>query len=804
MTPALRHAIRTLLKSPGFTAVALLMLALGIGLSASSFSMANAFLLRNVPYSDPDRLVRLFVTSPQGPQGSFSPGNALELRKTTQTLGETAFFSSDALSLGESGQPVEQVNGLNVTANFFDLLGVRPSLGRGFVAGEDSPEKPHVAVITQRAWVRRYAADPAVIGRTVRLNTELFTIVGVLPRSFDAPLVWGPVEYLVPQIIHPNFPTLFKDSWFQAIARLKPGISVQQSQSEISTIATRLVREHPKENAGIGIQLTSVHDAGIDRVSRTMLWLMTGISLTMLLIACANLASLQVARAFGRSREFALRAAIGANRRQLMLPLLIESLVLSFVGGVSGLVVASWSNQLLGHFLTVNGEPGFDIPVDGRVLAFAAGASLLSGIAFGLAPAWLASRAPAAAALKEGSRGSTSGRSHLRLKNALIVGELALALALVGVASSFGFGARSFLQRQVGWNLDGLFAGYLTLPYNQYNDDTRNRTFQRALLDRLNAIPGVDQATLCTNLPLFYLGGPTPFNVEGQPPVEQGHEPLVQDAAVSASYFTALGIPLKSGEFFAPTLTEKDPEVAIVNEAFAQHFWPGQSALGHRFRLRDQQTWIQITGVVGNVKLLGSFAAPPTTLQLYRPLIQAPSRYVTLVLKSPLSPAVLTKSVRAAVATLDADLPVAQPGSVRVGFENNLSNLNLVVINLGISAIMGLLIAGIGLFGVISQLTMQRTRDIGVRMALGAQRQDIMRLILGGGIKLLVIGIAIGLPAFFALNRVVSTTMPEMPLPGLWLLALDLVVLGGAMLLACYLPARRAAGVNPMVALRAE
>ena len=386
MSSALKHACRSLLKSPGFAAVAILMLALGIGLSASSFSMANVFLLRNVPYPEPDRIFSLFTTSPQFNKGSFSPGNILELRETLTSFSAVAFYNGDASSLSEPGQPAERVQALWVTANFFELLGVQPSFGRGFIAGEDLPEKPRVAVITQRTWVRRYASDPNVIGRTVRLNSEPFTIVGVLPATFDAPLVWGPVEYIMTNVIYPGHHTNFKDSWLNVIARLKPGVSVRQAESELSLVGPRLVQEHPKENASLGFRLMKLHDSNMDDVSRMLLWLMTAISLAMLLIACANLASLQVARAFGRTREFAVRAALGGSRRQLMGPLLAESLILALAGGLGGLFVASWSNDIIGHFLRINNEPGFAVPIDGRVLAFAAFTSVLSGIAFGLAP----------------------------------------------------------------------------------------------------------------------------------------------------------------------------------------------------------------------------------------------------------------------------------------------------------------------------------------------------------------------------------------------------------------------------------
>ncbi|HWA87459.1 MAG TPA: ABC transporter permease [Opitutus sp.] len=805
MISALRIVLRSLAKSPGFTVVAVLMLALGIGLSASSFSMANTFLLRNVPYPQPDRLVRLFTKSPQSPRGAFSPGNALALRQSLTSFSQIALYSGSQAALGEPGQPAERVQSLSVTANFFDLIGVQPVLGRGFAPGEDQPGKGAVAILSHRTWIRHYGADPTVLGRTVRINTESFTIIGVLPPAFDAPLVWGPVDFITPEVIYPDFHTSFKDAWIQVVARLKPRVSLRRAQSELTVSGARVVQDHPKENAGLGFRVVSLHDSNMDNVSRVLLWLMTAISLTMLLIACANLASLQVARAFGRSREFAIRAALGAGNRQLMLPLLAESFVLAIIGGLGGLFVASWSNDIIGHFLRINQEQGYAISFDGRVLAFAAFASILSGLAFGLAPAWLASRAPAAEALKEGSRGTTGSRSHQRLKNILIVAEVGLALALVGVATSFGIGARSFLRREVGWNPDGLFAGYLSLPWNRYHDDAVNRTFQKALLDKLAAIPGVEHAVICGDLPLFYLGGGTlPITVEGRPPVERGQEPLSQTVSVSPDYFAATGINLKAGAFFSPSVTEKDPPVAVVNESFAKRFWPDGSALGRRIKIGDKEQWIQIIGIVGDVKLLGRLETPETPLQLYRPYLQSPNLYIALVLRSAVAPDSLTQSVRRAVASLDPDLPLAQAGDVRTSMDRNLSNINLVIVNLGISAVMGLMIAGIGLFGVISQLMLQRTRDIGVRMALGAMPGDILQMILGQGTRLLMFGALLGVPLYFALNLLLRRAMPEMPLPGLWLLALNLVALATTMLLASYLPARRATRINPIDALRSE
>ncbi len=803
MNADLKFAFRQLAKSPGFTLTAALTLALGIGLSASSFSIANTFLLRDVPYPAPDRLVRVFGTSPQSQFLSFSPGYGLELADIARSFSSVCPYNADLYALGEPGQPAEQVLGLSVSANFLDVLGVQPFLGRGFTPGEDEPAKPAVAVLTYRSWVRRYASDPHVIGRTVRLNMQNYTVIGVLPASFDAPIVWGPIDYVLARTVYPGWRQNWKDSWLQIVGRLKPGVPIRQAQAELSTIAARFSQAHAKELTGVGMRVVALHDSNMDSVSRSLLWLMTGISLAMLLIACANLASLQVARAFGRNREFAIRAALGGTRRQLMAPLLLESLVLAIIGGIGGVFIANWSNRIIGSMLLINGEPGFAISLDGRVLAFTAFTSVLSGLAFGLAPAWLSSRSTAAEALKEGAR-STSSPSHQRLKSGLIVCELALAVVLVGVAAAFGFGARSFFHRDVGWNMDGLFTGSVVLPYTPYSDDTRNRTFQRALIDRLQAIPGVEHAVLCAGLPLYAVGGTQRLVVEGQPVEEPTRRPLTEVGLVSTEYFTALGIPVKQGSLFAPGLTEKDPDVAVINETFARRFWPGENPIGRRVRLGDSDRWIQVIGVVADIRMLVRLTSPETRLQMYRPLIQSPARYLTIALRSSVAPEMLTKSVRQAVAIVDADLPVAQPGSLRSSFERNLANLNMVIVNLGISAGMGLLIAAVGLFGVIAQLTAQRTRDIGVRIALGAGYGNIMWMVIGQGARLLLFAAILGAPGYYALTFLLHRAMPEMKLPGVWLLATNLLVIALTTLLACYVPARRAARINPVEALRTE
>ena len=800
----LRFAFRQLAKSPGFTAVALLTLALGIAMSTSSFSLANTFLLRTVPYPHGDRLVQILRTTPQSLNAPLAPANALDVRTESTSFAGLAFFFGDAASLAEPGQPAQQVFGLSASPALLAVIGIQPSLGRNFTPDEEQPGKSKVVILAHRTWVRRFGSDPGVINRTLRLDGDNYTIVGVLPAHFDAPLVWGPVEFVRPLTIEKHFLTLRDNAWFRTVARLKDGVSLPQAQSELSTIAARLAKAYPRELGTDGLRVVDLGTASIDDVSRGILWLMVALSGMVLLIACANLASLQLARAFGRTREFAVRSALGAGRFQLMTPLLVESVVLALGGGALGVLLAAWSNDLLGRHLIIGNEPGLLIPLDGHVLTYAFIASLVSGVAFGLAPAWLASRTPASESLKEGARGSTAGRSHQRLKSALIIGELAAALVLIGVATSFTLSVKKFLRRDVGWIPDGLFAGYISLPWNRYNDDAKVRAFSRALLQRLEGLPGVDQAALSDSLPVYAYNVRRNLVAEGQAPVARGREPLAQNAFVSPAFFAALRLPLQQGRLFAASLRAEDPPEVVVNAALARRMWPAGNPIGRRLRFVDNDQWLEVIGVVGDARMTSNLAEPDTRLQVYRPLVQDPQHNLAIILRTSLAPEALAPAVRQAVAALDADMPVAQPDSLRASIERNLANLNLVTANLATFACMGLLISAIGLYGVISQLTAQRTRDIGVRMALGAQYGDILGMILRQGAMLLVVGLVAGMPAYFAASIVLGRMMTELPPPGWWLLGLNLLTLTAVAFIACWLPARRAARLSPVVALRAE
>lgn len=804
MLADLRFALRTLAKLPGFTAVAVLTLALGIGMSTSSFSITNTMLLRTLPHPEGGRLARIFRTSPQSQTLPHAPANFLDLKARSTSFTDMAAFWIDTCSLAEPGQPAQQVFCLYASPDFFPTLAVQPALGRGFRPEEDQPGKGPVVILCHRAWVRRFGGDPAALGRTVRLNGENLTVIGVLPPDFDAPLVWGPVEFVRPVTIEPPHRTNRSDSWYSAVARLKPGGSLRQAQSELSLLAARLDREYPKENRTDGLSVVDLASSNLGDVNRSILWLITGLALLVLLIACANLASLQFARAFGLHRDFAIRSALGASRLNLMTPLLVESFVLAAAGGAFGLLLAGWMNALIGRNLLINNEPGFAIPIDGHVLFFAIVASVATGITFGLAPAWLASHAPASDALKEGARGSTGGRSPQRIKSALIVGELALAMVLVSVAAAFSIGSKRILDRNLGWLPGGLYSGLLMLPYNRYTDDQHRRDFYRGLLDRLSALPGVEKAVLATSLPVFTYFTRYNLVAEGQAPVTRGQEPLGLESSVSPEFFAALRIPLKEGRLFTSSIRAEDPPVIVINEALARRFWPGESAVGKRLRIAENEQWFEVIGVAGDVHMAINLGAPESQFQLYRPLVQSPNAYFSVALRTSVPPETLVTAVGRAVAELDADLPVQQPGSLRQIIETSMANINIIIANLATFAFMGLLIASLGIYGVVSYLTAQRTREIGVRIALGAQYRDVVGMILRQGGRLLVIGGAAGLAGAYAVDILLQRAMPELPMPGPWLLAAVLLLLATITLIACYLPARRAARIDPVIALRAE
>ena len=795
-----RHAVRRLAKSPGFTFVAVVMLGLGIGMSTAAFSITNSVLLRSADYPNSDQLVRIFRTSPQSQTNWNSPANFFYLRSAATSFSEIAEFTPHSSNIAEKGEPPEEQFGLVVTANFLTTIGVQPLLGRGFAPDEDQPGKSAVVLLTNTYWKHRFGGDPKVIGRTLRVGVDNLTVIGILPDFDPTNQSWRGADFVMPVTLWPNFPTLRDAKWFDIIARLKPGVSMGAAQAELSTLAARIDHDYPADNGLDGFRVTHLTGSDADGNTQTLHWLRVGLAVLVLLIACANLASLQLARAIGRYSEFAVRSALGASRFDLVMPLLVESLVLTLAGGVVGLMLGHWTNHLISHYLW----GGFPIPLDARVLSFAFLASLATGLTFGLAPAWMTWRIPTGAALNQISRGSTATRSQHRFKFLLVVGQLALALVLVSAALSFGIAIRQSLKRNLGWQPEGLFSGFISVNRDVYKPDAKKTEFLNELRSKLGQIPGVTAVSITSGEPLVGYFDQQRVVVEGSPPVLPGREQPAQAIAVDPRYFPILGIPLRAGRQFPSNVKAGDPGVIVINETMARQYWSVQDAIGKRVRFADQDGWNEVIGVVGDVHMAAGFDSPYSRIQIYRALEQAPHIHYTFILSSAMPPEALVTSARRALGEIDPDLMLQEAGSVDARMHAAVSEYNLMLFSMGAFAFVGLLIALIGLYAVITQVTMQRHREFGIRIALGASYPAMLGLVLSHGARLVFFGTILGVLGSAGINMVYRHAMPELQLPGVAAELMITSLLCLAALVACFLPARRAGQIDPVIALKAE
>ena len=793
----LKYAVRQLLKAPGFSVVAIIMLALGIGMSASVFSVVKSVLLSSMPFADSERLVRIYSTSAESQMLPHSPGNFLDIRNAATSFSGIAGFIPQNANVAEPGKAPEQVFGLSATANFLTTLGLQPFLGRGFAPDEDQPGKGTVMLLTDRYWRQKFAADPKILGRRLRVGTDTLTVVGILPPSFDKTIVWYGCAFVSATTFWPNYASERSGKWFSMFGRLKPGVDLQSAQAELATVASRLDRDYPVQNGLDGLRIVGLNASWVGASTRKLDWMIVSLGALVLVIACSNLASVQLARAFGRSHEFAVRSALGAGRLALMGPLIVESVLITLVGACGGMLLANWSNHLIRHhFLN-----WVEITIDLRVILFALVGSLVTALIFGMAPAWLASRVSTGDALKETSRGSTSSRSHRWFKLALIVGQLALATVLVSAALSFSIGVKKFLRRDLGWQPQGLFSAILDVPFEK--DDGKKTVFNRTLLEKLGQIPGVEKASLTSSVPLYGYQNQKKIIVEGDAPLPAGQEPIAFVTAVDQGFFDTLRIPLREGRSLPLFFKVGDPDFIVINESMARRYWPGKSPMGKRVKFTDRPGWNEVIGVVGDVSMATTFDNPATRMQIYCGLQRETGIWYNVVLKSSLPPDVLQKPLQKAIADINPDIMVQEAGGVPQVLENMLAGNNLIIVTLGAFAAVGILIAMIGLYGVISQLTVQRRREVGIRMALGADYFAIVRLILTQGVLLIMGGVVAGLAGAFGVNAIFRQTMPGMVLPGWELQIAITALLGGAGLSACYFPARRAGRANPVSALRA-
>jgi putative ABC transport system permease protein len=797
----LLHAVRLLRKHPGFAAAVLVTLALGIGANAAVFTILNAVLLRPLPYADPDRLLRVWESNPKRGWTSFSASqpNFIDWREQSVSFERLAASNTLPFNLTGGGE-AERVPAMAVTHEFFPMLGVSPLLGRSFLPEEDTPgQGEQVVVISQGLWQRRFGGDPSIVGRAILLNDAPHTVVGVVPEFY-----WRPFELFVP--LRPDPSMSRGDHRLSVYGRLKAGVTLQQAQAEMTGIAERLARQYPDSNAESTVRLETFYDWAVPPDSRRGLYVLLAAVALVLLIACANVASLLLARATRRSREIATRAALGASRARLVRQLLAESLLLATVGGGLGLLVARWGIDALGVTAGAAVPRADEISLDARVLLFTLGLSLLTAIVFGLAPALRATRVDFHTTLKEGA--STSA-SRQRARSALVVAEVALSLVLlVGV----GLLLRSLvalLDVAPGFETRHLLTASINLPDARYPKAKEFVAFHSRLMERLRGLPGVTAASVSSGLPLDDGDTVMEVHVDGAVVPADGQNPSARWRLVSPGYFRTMGIPILSGrDLEERDIAETGPDRreirgVVISEAMARICWPGQDPIGRQFHpWSPKNAAVTVVGVAGDVRLRALDTTPEPAV--YMSFTLGTWNPMQVVMRTTGDPEALAGTLRTEVRAIDPGVPVAGIRTMDDVIEGSTASRRFTMTLLGVFAGVAVLLAGIGLFGLMAYLVAQRTHDIGVRMALGARHGDILRLILGHAMLLAGLGILAGVAGALALTRTMGSMLFGVGARDPLTLAATALLLGLVALAASWVPARRAVRVDPMVALRCD
>ena len=799
----LRYGARMLLKKPGVTFVVVFTLALGIGANTAIFSVVNAVLLRALPYPEPDRLMQIHLNNPDTPNGTGGYGNAdfAALREGNQSFERVAAISpGNRFSLTGGGEP-EQVVGAVVSADFFDVLGVRTERGRTFLADEDKPGSPRTVVVSHSFWEKHLHADANAVDQTVMLNGESYTIIGVLPREFRFAAI-GPSELWTTLSI--GAPVARPPYYLRVIGRLRPGISEPQAQADADAIASQVQQQYPnskpKVPRAVSLKQAIVGDAGLS------LSVLLGAVFFVLLIASVNVANLLLARATEREKEMAVRAALGASRWRLIRQALTESTLLALIGGTLGWLLALWGTDLL-IALSPESLPRIDeVSVDRQVLGFTMLITLLSGVFFGLVPAIKGSRSDLNATLTAAVRGTTEGSHHKRLRGLFVVSEFALALTLLICA---GLMIRSFMQLQrvnPGFNPDRVLTSIIVLPQSRYREQSKVGAFQQQLLQRVAALPGVEAVSTSMSLPPNRLMMHNPFVVEGFEPASGQPQPTAEQLLISPDYFRTLGIRLRAGRVFGDADNSTAPQVIIINQTLARQYFEDQDPIGRRMQTGDYRPsnpWLQIVGVVDDVKYTGLHEVPQPTI--YTPFMQNLWwRSMYLSVRTAGDPLSAVNAVRNEVWAIDRDLPVSQIKTMDQLMSASVAEPRVYTLLLGLFGAVALLLAAVGIYGVMSYGVTRRTHEIGVRLALGARNSDVLKLILMEGMRLAAVGVVSGLAASLVLTRLMKSLLFGVSATDPLTFAGIALVLAAVALLACYLPARRATKVDPMVALRYE
>jgi predicted permease len=819
-TQDLRFAIRSFAKDPWFTLVAVLSLAIGIGANTSIFSVANALLFRPLPYDSPDRLAILWNRSPGLgiTQDWFSTAQYFDIKGGHHGFEQVALAIGGTYNLTGWGDP-ERVGAIRVSSNLFPTLGARPALGRLLTRDEDSPGVPATAVLTDGMWTRRFGRDPRIIGKSIMINGQTYEIVGILPRNFSlpqevVPLLYGTeqAEIFLPLPLDPAAASLVRDHEdYNIVGKLKPGISVTRAQAEMDTITARLRREFPENyppNGGLTFSIVPLLEQVVGNVRRS-LWVLLGSVGFVLLIACANVANLMLSRAVARQQEIAVRTALGASRWRIVGQLLVESLLLSLCGGMLGFLICLLSVKWL-HILGTKSIPRLqDVAIDGRVLLFTMLLSVCSAFLFGLVPALRLSRRDLNSTLKNASRGSAGasavwGRGN-NFRRLLVVSELALCVVLLIGA---GLLTRSFTHLQnvsPGFNPQGVLTFDLTMTGQKYNDQQSILNAYRQLWERLEHSHGGIAAGGVTSLPLSEAYAWTPITVEGRTPLPGEKFLNADERLVSGHYFEAMEIPLRGGRLFNEQDDKTKPIAVIVDEYMAEQLWPGQVPIGKRIHiveLGSKDPWQTVVGVVGRVKQDSLDSNP--RIAFYLPHTQFPTRALTVAFRGNTTPGAMLSAVQNELRSLDPDLPMYRVRTMEEQVDESLAGRRFSTLLLGIFASVALALSTLGIYGVMAYLVNQGSRELGIRIALGASPGNILNLVVGQGMVLAFAGVAIGLAAAFPLTRLIRSLLFGVEAFDPMIFAAISLLLVMISLLACYLPARRAARTDPLISLRCE
>ena len=795
----LRYAIRQLVRSPGFTVVAVLTLGLGIGANTAIFSVVNAVLLRPLPYPEPSRLVSVAERRPNGAPGSVSYQNFLDWRKDA-ALESMALFRTQSYNVGGADRP-ERIAGALVSAEYFRVLGLSPAEGRFFLQGEDTPGRDRVAVISYGVWQRRFGGDPAVVGRSLTVDGRGLTVVGVAPAGFGYPEdagLWAPVSL--------DDPVLLQERGlhgYRVIGRLRGDQTLERASAGFQAGSARLAAAYPTSNRGWGVEVTPLHESLVRDLRPTLLVLMGAVGFV-LLIACANVAGMMLARGAARRRELSIRAALGAGRWQLVRQLLTEAGALTLLGGGLGIGLAAWGVDALLSIAPEGLRPQQTAVIDRTVLAFTLAVAALTSLVFGLLPALQAAGGTGEASLHESGR-TTGGVDRQRTRRLLVAGEIALALTLLVGAGLMVQSFRRLLAVNPGFRTANVLSARLALPRGM-RDTAQVLGFYHDLVERARTLPGVSAAAAVSYLPLSREGARFLFSVEGQPFAEPQRRPSSSFNVITPGYFGALDIPLLQGRDFNAQDRLSSPDVVIVNQTLANRFWPGESAVGKRLSLDDlpdePSDWMTVVGVVGDSRHVS--LVDEIMPQIYAPEAQVGLEEMALLVRTPLGSASIAPAIRGLVASLDPEVPVADLHQLTQIRDASISADRFRTLLLGAFGLLALGLAAIGVFGVISYGVVQRTREIGIRVALGARSAEVLRLVVGEGAATVAGGIAVGLIAGAALSRVLVTLLYQVNPwdPGTFVAIA--AAIAGVALVACILPARRALRVDPATTLRTE